>query len=145
MGNFMHDNNEEMLQQELGYLSYLTNKLVELDEMLVKQCDSPQRAYRLVMENARVQMSQEDWAGSIGMNTSQFKQCISLNPNIRKNMPPEAEEKLQRLAGNLAMRQWRDLYREGQLNCQRRPQDRIAQLEAELARERAREQAAIGQ
>lgn len=128
---------QDALQQELRLLGELKHELEEIDEMLVRQCDSAQRAYRLCMEKGRVSMSQDDWADTIGMNRSQFKQAISTNPHINKHMPAEAEERLQLFAGNLVMRQWRDLYRAGKLNCQRRPEDRIAQLKAELAREEA--------
>ena len=120
------------IQRDLALLGELTNELKELDSRLVSMCDTPQRAYRLCMDSAKVRRSQDDWAALVGMNRSQFKQAVSDTLKQRKHMPAEAEEELQLAAGNLAVSQWRDLYRKRLLNYQRSKESRRAELLAEL-------------
>jgi hypothetical protein len=118
----------------LALLGELTNELKELDAHLVAMCDTHPQAVRLCMDRSRVQRTQEDWADAINMNRSQFKQAISTNNKRTKNLPAEKEEDLQVAAGNLAISQWRKLYRMGMLNCQRTHADQLAEAKALVAR-----------
>lgn len=121
-------------QRELALLGELTNELKEIEPRFVAMCDSHPQAVRLCMDKSRVKRTQDDWADVIGMNRSQFKQCISTSKERTKNLPAEREEQLQMAAGNLAISQWRKMYRMGLLNCQRSKEDRKAELLAELAK-----------
>lgn len=114
------------LQQELRLLGELTNELKRLDDKLVARYSTHSQAVRLCLDKSRVHRSLDDWADIIGMNRSQFKQCISRDPT--KHLPATAEEELQKVAGNTAIAQWRELYRNNGLVCQ----DPKAQEEAEL-------------
>lgn len=127
----------EALQQEMAFLGALTSELKQLDRDLVKRYSSHAEACHLCMQFSRVHRTQDEWADVIGMNRSQFKQCISTGGKRVKNLPAEKEEELQKAAGNLALTQWRELYRNGELHCQQDKEAREAELLRELAHIRA--------
>ena len=121
------------LQQELALLGELTNELRELDARLVARCESMPRAYRLCMDRAKPQRTQDQWAELLGLKPSHFKQMLSTNPERKKYMPAEKEEDLMLIAGNKAPEQWRRLYRSRMLDCQRSLDDQIQEARATLA------------
>lgn len=125
------------MQHELNLLAEMTFELKRLDEKLVARCDSYARACRLCIEQARVTRPQEEWADLIKMNRSQFKQALEIKRTRNKNIPAEKEEELQLAAGNLAISQWRDLYRSRRLDHQRTVEEREAELLKQLAQVRS--------
>lgn len=127
------------LQRDLAILGGLTNELKELDAKLVAACDTMPQAYQVCMSRARVQYSYDDWAEQVGLTTSHFKQIVSTNKNkAARYMPPEAENRLMQVSGNLCPEQWRKMERMGLLNCQRQPIDEVAELERQLAEAKQR-------
>jgi len=126
------------MQRELGLLANSTPPVRRADPNLVRQCKNEQDAYKLCLSLSPVYRTQGDIADILGISRTQFNKALNADSRGRRqSLMITAIVDLQRLCCNTAVRQWEDMYAEGLLDCQRKPEDREAELLAELAELRA--------
>lgn len=132
------------MQQELRIMGAVTGEVKNLPWNEVAMCRTECDAMKLCMRQARVRMSDECWAESIGLVTSKgavdksaFSRVINADTNNKPRHLKFSQYKLlQKIAGNRAIEQWYELWESGQLNCQK-VDDEEARLLARLAEVRA--------
>ena len=122
-------------QIPMPLLASVSSEIVSLPANIVAMCDTEQAAFRLCINRARVQVSQEDIVGHLGLTKGAFNTILNSDHNHRpRYMPRQMQNALQRLCCNRAIDQWGELEMQGMLNRQRTVVDRKAELLAELAR-----------
>ena len=122
------------MQREIRLLAEITNELKKIDEDLVKRCDTEQAAFRLCINQSRAHRPQQDLADDLGVSRSSLNTILNSDMGERPRYLSRANQVvLQQLCQNTAIDQWAELYGRGRLFCQRKVEDRKAELLKELA------------
>lgn len=120
-------------QYEIPVLADCSYAIRELPYQEVANQSTFEEAVYLCMRRSIVFRTQDTWAELLGVSKSYFNQVIHGGTEKQpRHMGWKLESKLQRLAGNKAITQWRDLELSGQLRCQLHADQREAELKAEL-------------
>ncbi len=130
------------MQASLPILGDVSAKITEIPWNEIAMCDTEQAAYRTCVRNDRCHRSHENIVKALNdlpefaeMTPATFSRI--LNSDYHKERPRHAgrtfQIALQQICGNEAIEQWADLFKRGQLMCQRNKETEIEALRARLA------------